>query len=690
LVVYEMATGATAFSGNTRAELHEAILNRTPVPARKLNPELLPELQGIIEKALEKDREVRYQTAAEMCADLQRLCDASEPAINASHARRDGSSIIQKPWRYGWGLWFGAVLAIVAVAIAAGWVLQRSLTGSGMATRAAKSGTDHSPSAMGRITPLTSMPGMAWDPAFSPDAKQIAFFWNDENPVKSDLYVQSVGGDKPLRLTHTSSSGPVHSPAWSPDGREIAFARCDDNGGAIFVVPALGGPERKLTDVACTLGDVGYPNWTSDGKSLVLSDRCVPDGPKGVVVFSLETGEKRCLTAPPAGNVGDLGPTLSPDQKTVAFIRMPTALVHDIYTIPLAGGNLQRLTDENKFIGGLMWAADGQSIIFDSSRSGFGRLWRISAKGGPIEPETTYPAVGALSRDGRRLAYANGSRSSSIWRANLSRAGGQVISQSRIIATQGTNDAAQLSLDGHQIVFGSQRTGRREIWKSNADGSGPVQLTSFEGHAGTPRWSPDSKWIAFDYRPENHSHVYLIDAEGRNLRMVVSGEYENGVASWSRDGASLYFASNRTGEWQVWRRELATGRETQMTHHGGKAAFESFDGKTLYYSKLDGAGVWTVPVAGGEERRITQAPHLGYWGHFAVTDAGLYLVDADAEPGPMIMYYDFQTRRTKPVLVLKKDPLAWTANLSASRDGRTVLFVQAESKSAIFMAENFQ
>jgi hypothetical protein len=127
-----------------------------------------------------------------------------------------------------------------------------------------------------------------------------------------------------------------------------------------------------------------------------------------------------------------------------------------------------------------------------------------------------------------------------------------------------------------------------------------------------------------------------------------------------------------------------------MTHHGGMAAFESFDGKTLYYSKLEGAGVWSVPVAGGEERRVTQAPHLGYWGHFAVTEAGLYLVDADAESGPTIMYYDFQTRKIKPVLVLKQNPLAWTANLSASRDGRTVLFVQAESKSAIMMAENFQ
>jgi Tol biopolymer transport system component len=369
---------------------------------------------------------------------------------------------------------------------------------------------------------------------------------------------------------------------------------------------------------------------------------------------------------------------------------MPTALVHDIYTIPLAGGNLRRLTDENKFIGGLMWAADGQSIIFDSSRSAFGRLWRISAKGGSIEPETTYPEVGALSRDGRRLAFANSSWSSSIWRASLSRVGGQVVSQIRIIATQGVNDAAQLSLDGHQIVFGSLRTGRREIWKSNLDGSAPVQLTSFGGHAGTPRWSPDGKWIAFDYRPENHSHVYLIDADGRNLRMVISGEYENGAASWSRDGSSLYFASNRTGEWQVWRHEFATGRETQITHNGGMAAFESFDGKTLYYSKLEGAGVWTVPVAGGKEQRITQAPHLGYWGHFAVTDFGLYLVDADAEPGPTIMYYDFQTRRIKPVLVLKKDPLAWTANLSASRDGRTLLFAQAELKGAIFMAENFQ
>jgi hypothetical protein len=108
----------------------------------------------------------------------------------------------------------------------------------------------------------------------------------------------------------------------------------------------------------------------------------------------------------------------------------------------------------------------------------------------------------------------------------------------------------------------------------------------------------------------------MIDAEGRNLHDVVSGDYENVVPSWSRDGKSIYFASNRTGEWQIWKRELATGKETQVTRNGGIAAFESHDAKTLYYSKFDGGGLWGMSVGGGAEERITDALHRGYWGTF--------------------------------------------------------------------------
>jgi hypothetical protein len=127
-----------------------------------------------------------------------------------------------------------------------------------------------------------------------------------------------------------------------------------------------------------------------------------------------------------------------------------------------------------------------------------------------------------------------------------------------------------------------------------------------------------------------------------------------------------------------------------MTRHGGFAAFESYDGRTLYYSRFEGGGIWSMPVGGGAEERITDALHRGYWGHFAVTEAGIYLLDVDAAPRPTIMYYSFQTRRLMPVLQLEEHPATWTASLSASRDGKALLFAQGVPESSILMTENFQ
>ena len=454
-------------------------------------------------------------------------------------------------------------------------------------------------------------------------------------------------------------------------------------------MPALGGPERKLVDLVCWSGTAGYANWTPDGKSLVFEDSCIPDGPISIVVFSLETGVKRCLAAPPSNEFVDRGPVLSPDGKTVAFLTSDViAAASDIYTVPLAGGKPRRLTFENKHMGRVMWAGDGQHICFDSDRSGLGRLWRIPAGGGAIEPETTYPSLGWLSRDGRRLAYQDASGSTSIWRADLSRAGGPVLGVKPTISAPYEDLQAQPSSDGRRIVFTSARTGKFEIWKSDVDGSDQVQLTSLGGSAGSPRWSPDGKWIAYDYRPATRGQIYLMDADGRNQRQITSGDYENVVPSWSHDGTAIYFTSTRTGDNQIWKRELATGRETQITRQGGDCAVESYDAKTLYYTKVDGGGIWSVPVAGGEELQITEALHRGYRGYFAVTDFGLYMVDSETKPGPAIMYYSFQTRRLTSVLPLKQDVVTWsTNNLAATRDGRTILFVQLEHKSSIIMVE---
>src|SRR5215469_18694609 len=131
-----------------------------------------------------------------------------------------------------------------------------------------------------RVVPVTNLPGAAGAPALSPDGKQVAFFWEPEGrevgdwagltQEKSGLYVQLVGGSEPLRLTN-SKGGFVGHTVWSPDGREIAFGRCDDDGGTIYTVSALGGPEHKITGISCIYGYVPAVSWSSDGKSLVLA-----------------------------------------------------------------------------------------------------------------------------------------------------------------------------------------------------------------------------------------------------------------------------------------------------------------------------------------------------------------------------------------------------------------------------------
>jgi Tol biopolymer transport system component/DNA-binding winged helix-turn-helix (wHTH) protein len=584
----------------------------------------------------------------------------------------------------------GAAAGITVLAVLAGLSVRgviRKWTGIAVRPSTAKAGLSARYS-----VPLTEVPGLVDDPAFSPDGEKVAFFWDAEGNARTDLYVQLVGGEKPLRLTHTAD-GFLCCANWSPDGRQIAFFRCDDEGGGIYAVPTLGGSERKLSDAACLYGRDGYPEWTPDGKGLLIADRCAPNRPRGIVLLFLATGERRCLTAPPAlGDTGDYAPKLSPDGKTVAFLRSTTLDLSEIYMVELSGKNLRQLTADGATIDRFMWSADGQDIIFNSRRKGLGRPWRVSAAGGAIEEEERYPGVGSLSRDGRRLAYVRYSGlPGTIWRARL--AGPtekrRAASPERIVASDCGNDSPQLSPDHRQLVFRSCRSGNPELWISDTNGNDPRRLTfTTSGWLGSPRWSPGGKWIAFDYRVNGHSQIQMIDADGRNRRQVTTGEFDNEVPTWSRDGASIYFSSNRTGSLQVWKRQVATGRETQITRNGGIAVSEASNADVLYYSKLDAAGIWSMSKNGGDEQLVTGGLHRGYWGHFAVTDTGIYLLDSDAVPRPMIMFYSFQTRRLTPLLQLSQQPDPWSPDLAASGDGRELFFSQGVPQNSIRMVEN--
>jgi Tol biopolymer transport system component/DNA-binding winged helix-turn-helix (wHTH) protein len=546
---------------------------------------------------------------------------------------------------------------------------------------------------------LTSALGDAKSPSFSPDGRQIAFVWNGVERTHYDIYVQLVGGDTPLQITHHKrGDGVAGPPKWSPDGREIAFARCNGERDGVYTVPALGGPERRLTNSTCRASVAGRPIWTPDSKAMVMLDQCTPGGPRAVVLFSFATGEKRCLAT---GSHGDfaIDDALSPDGRTVAFSHHTDAGYSELYAVPLTGGPPRRLVSDGTFFWNPMWTPDGKYVVLYSLRGNMVRPWRVPVAGGPLEPEMVYPVVGSISQDGRRLVYAErqvgGSSSpfdpAAIWRADLSNAGGPVLRTKKLIYSQFMEDAAQPSPDGTRLALQSARSGTNQIWLNSSEGDHPVQLTNITFHSGTPRWSPDGRWIAFDARVEDHAHIYVVDVEGRNLHAITHGESDNVVPSWSRDGRSIYFASPRTGSRQIWKHSVEDGSERRLTEQGGFAPLESYDGRTIYYSKFDEPGIWSMPASGGSESPVvTGKPQVSYWGHWAVTESGLYLLDANAEPRPTIEFYSFATRRITPVLSLENSPSDGQPSLSASRDGRTIFYTQYDPQSVIKMVENFR
>ena len=182
--------------------------------------------------------------------------------------------------------------------------------------------------------------------------------------------------------------------------------------------------------------------------------------------------------------------------------------------------------------------------------------------------------------------------------------------------------------------------------------------------------------------------LYVIDAEGRNLQQITSGSGANVVPSWSRDGKWIYFASGRTGTNEVWKHSLETGKEFQITMHGGFNAFESFDGRTVYFSRFDEAGIWSIPCQGGTESIVIEGkPQTLYWGQWALTRTGIYFMNVEAEPRARIDFYEFATRRAHPVLALEKLPVWAGPSLSATADGKTIYYAQHDLQSIAMLME---
>ena len=536
------------------------------------------------------------------------------------------------------------------------------------------------------VVPLASSSGFEYDPAISPDGNQVAFGLLDK---ETGIYTTVIGGEKSFRLTDNFGEHNFGDccPRWSPDGRQIAYVHGTDDGVAIYVTPALGGTQHRVYE---GLSNFFSPtlDWSPDGKFLAITESHENKTHSLIALLSLADLSMRPLTSP-SGQELDYGPAFSPDGSRVAFVRSILAgMVSDLYVVPTAGGEPKPVTfDHHTIFGQPSWTPDGRELVYTSDLGGPRSLWRVPVSGGKPERVAgvgTGAECPSVSRRGHQLVYQQKFTRFYTGRLNLKDETHLQGPSVKVISEKGDQFRPNFSPDGKRIAFESDRSGYSEIWACDIDGSNCGELTTLHGAAGAPRWSPDGRTIAFEFHTKEHGEIYLLEVGGGAPRLLttIPGS-DNGGPSWSHDGKSLYFYSDRGGgSFQIWKMQLNGGTPVQVTKNGGVFAAESVDGRFIYFSKFEAPGIWKMPIDGGEESRLLADQGGRMWWNWALARNGIYFLDDE------LKFFDFATGKRTSVYASEK-PLMM--GLAVSPDGKSILYPQIDiAESSIMLLKNFR
>ncbi len=685
VVIYEMVTGRLPFEGEREDAVAYSIVHQEPEPITAQRVGVPTDLDRIVGKAMAKSPEERYQHVDEMLVDLRGL--QKEQQAEAATAARPAPAPTRSSHRTPWLLAGAAVLVTLAVTVGAFLGLFES----------------EKPVAQEplRAVPFTTYPGEEIDPDFSPDGEQVVFSWDGENQDNPDIYVKRLESDTPVRLTSHAASDII--PAWSPDGRWIAFQRWEDGQGSVLLMPSIGGPERKLTDLDSEAEFGSKMAWLPDSTGLI-----VPDGrPRSIFVVSIETGERRILVAAPDVGYIRSAVVLSPDGQTLAFNggessnRRIQLLDLGADFEPIAAPRMMGSAGLGRTLP-LAWSPDGSSLIVGTVRGMTGELGRLSI----ADPDRIQPLAfagpgsewAAVSARANRLVFGRYHWDWNLGVLRKSAAETELWEIGSFPSSTRLESGPQFSPDGKQLVFESDRSGNLGIWISHADGSGAKELWVVEGVAsGMPRWSPDGRRVAFDTTAGGNFNIEVISSSGGSPLPVTDDPGKEQIPSWSADGNWVYFSSDRSGRPEIFRISATGGEPEQITEGGGVIPFESPDGRFVYFLErgLNFAGVagssplWKVPTGGGEKSLVLER----VWArNYALSRRGVYFIEPPPERGGPFAFKFLDSAsgniQTLAVLPLGVNP---GHSLTVSPDEQTIVYTYtAASGTDLMLVENFR
>ena len=580
-------------------------------------------------------------------------------------------------------------------------------------------------------TPFTSYSGQEMDPALSSDGRQVAFTWRRPENRTQSIYLLQDGAERPLSLSPDSTRD--WSPAWSPNDRFLAYVRRLDGEHQVAIVPSIGGrsrpvlrfPQRRIHSIA----------WSPDTSQRVLAVSGQRHSHQAFGLFALvpETDSVSALTAPPLWSNGDTLPAFSPDGTRIAFLREEISGVGDIYVMPADGGSPTRVTTDRTTIHGLTWSSDGGDILFVARRNGLFGLWRIPAEGG--DPALVHSAgegtrISRLARtaQSRRLVYSQKSTEYDIWKLGRTSQYAELTARSLISSTR-TDAAPSIGPDGSRVAFLSRRSGSDQVWVHREQEAHSTQLTSLkEAQIRSVEWSPSGDRLCFVARTKGLTNLYMISASGGTATRLSQSPAADLLPRWSPTGRWIYFASNRSGNWDIWRTRAVTdtAKVQRVTVGGAVAAQKAPKDSIIYFVRSDTLGLWAAPfdstalpinlsssplLAEGPvdpQRKPWKAPSVltrplndtsssvqRVLDRFSPRDKENWRVDENGihftyrRAGRMILaYYDFASDRVLPLHEFQD----WgpDQNVTVSPDGRWFAFTKAvRRESDIMLIDNF-
>ena len=521
VLLYQMATGSLPFQGDTQISTITSILRDVPTPITQIRGEIPWHLGRIVRRALEKDPERRYQTAKDLRNDLEGLkteIDSGELSAGqfelAAAAQAAGTAEPPAAKSVSSRMWGLAILGLIAGAL--GGYFAVGSRGDTVKENTGSPGMN--------LTQVSMRPGFESWPSLTPDGEWVVYAAYDGEDW--DIYLQSVGGYKPINLTEDSDFDDLE-PSLSPDGQYIAL-RSERQGGGIFVMGRTGESARRVADF-------GYsPAWSPDGRSLVVATEQVFGMPYSRSTVSklwkidLETEERIELTPGDA-----VEPRWSPTGSRIAFWGLPQGTgQRDLWTIAASGGDPKPVTSDSATDWSPTWSPDGRYLFFSSDRSGAMSLWRIpidEATGEVLGDPEAFTSGGAswvarpyFSQDGSRMAFSEGRWQYDVYRLPLDPETGTTTGPIELVLGGPRNTQfPAISPDGEWIAFATGIGQQEDIYVIRHDGSGLARLTNDEAKDRGPRWSPDGESLLFYSDRTGLYDAWLIGIDGSGLERVV-------------------------------------------------------------------------------------------------------------------------------------------------------------------------